>query len=271
MLFQDLFQVVLEWFAQNFVPLLISLIIIVVGYVIHSILKREIRRLVKKGKINENTSKNLTRILKYILVLVVISAVFFQFAESLGLITTLFSLIGGTIIGFAAMNTLGNAIAGFIIMLSRPFSVGDRILYNNKIVDVTDVKLIFTTMVDLDGIKISVPNQKLLSNEIIDLGKNAIIRREITITPGFEEDRNKVEKVLLNAAKIIPQVLESPEPYVWINTFQNYAVEYKLFVFITDIMHLPLIESDLHKAVLDACKQNNIDIRTPLLHRQIND
>jgi len=156
-------------------------------------------------------------------------------------------------------------------MLSRPSSVGDRILYNNKIVDIADVKLIFTTMVDLNGIKISVPNQKLLSNEIIDLGKDSIIRREIIITPGFEEDRNKVEKVLLNSVKTVPQVLENPKPYVWINSFQNYAVEYKLFVFIDNIMHLPVIDSDLHKAVLDACNQNNIDIRTPLLHRQINE
>jgi len=271
MLFQDLFSVVINWLAENFVPLLISAIIIVVGYVIHLILKRQIKRLERKQKLNENTSRNLIKVLKYIIVLIIISAIFFQFAESLGLITTLFSLVGGTIIGFAAMTTLGNAIAGFIIMLSRPFSVGDRILYDNKIVDIADIKLIFTIMVDLNGIKISVPNQKLISDEIIDLGRNSIIRREITITPGFEEDRNKVEKVLLNSVKTVPQVLESPEPYVWINSFQNYAVEYKLFVFIDDVMHLPIIDSDLHKAVLDACKQNNIDIRTPLLHRQIND
>ncbi len=238
MLFQDLFSVVINWLADNFVPLLISAIVIIVGYVIHLILKRQIKKLERKHKLNESTSRNLTKVLKYIIVLIIISAVFFQFAESLGLITTLFSLVGGTIIGFAAMSTLGNAIAGFIIMLSRPFSVGDRILYDNNIVDITDVKLIFTTMVDLNGIKISVPNQKLLSNEIIDFGKNSIIRREITITPGFEEDRNKVEKVLLNSVKIVPQVLENPEPYVWINSFQNYAVEYKLFDIISILGHL---------------------------------
>lgn len=193
-----------------------------------------------------------------------------QFAESLGLITALFTLVGGTIIGFAAMNTLGNMIAGIIIMVSRPFSVGDRILYDGKITDIVEIKLIYTTMVDLDNLKISVPNQLLLSQEIIDFGKKEIIRRHVTITPGFEEDRNKVEEVLLNAASKLHQVLKDPKPYVWINSFQNYAVEYRLYVFIKDIKDLPLIESELHKAVLDACKENNIDIRTPLLHKKIN-
>jgi small-conductance mechanosensitive channel len=161
-------------------------------------------------------------------------------------------------------------IAGIIIMVSRPFSVGDRILYDDKITDIVEIKLIYTTMVDLDNIKISVPNQILLSKAIIDLGKKEIIRRHVTITPGFEEDRKKVEEVLLGAAGTIDQLLKDPKPYVWINSFQNYAVEYRLYVFIKDIKDLPLIDSELHKAVLDACKESNIDIRTPLLHKEIN-
>ena len=82
-------------------------------------------------------------------------------------------------------------------------------------------------MVDLDNIRISVPNQKLLSQEINDFGKKEIIRRHVTITPGFEEDRKKVEEVLLEVPRKLPQVLEEPKPYVWINSFQNYAIEYK--------------------------------------------
>ena len=226
--------------------------------------------LAKHEKLELSTAKNITRIIKYLIALIIITAILIQFAESLGLITALITLAGGTIVGFAAMNTLGNMIAGIIIMVSRPFTVGDRILYDGKITDITEIKLIYTTMVDLDNIKISVPNQLLLSQEIIDFGKKEIIRRHVSITPGFEEDRNKVEEVLLEAAGKIQQVLEDPKPYVWINSFQNYAVEYRLYVFIADIKNLPLIESELHKAVLDACKENNIDIRTPLLHKEID-
>jgi potassium efflux system protein len=242
----------------------------IIGYAFYIVIKRQINRLTKKEKLNDTTARNLTRVIKYLIILIILSAIFFQFAESLGLVTALFSLAGGTIIGFATMNTLGNAIAGLIIMISRPFTVGDRILYNNEIVDIIDIKLIFTLLVDLNGIKISVPNQKLLTNDIIDLGKDNTIRRVITVTPSFDEDRNKVETVLLKAANTIPEVLNDPEPYVWIKTFQNYAVEYNLFVFINDLKNLPLIESNLHKAVLDHCKENQIDIRTPMLIQKID-
>ena len=269
MLFQDLFTIFFTWLFENIIPLIISAITILIGYIIYIAIKKQLKRLEGKEKLSENTSRSLAKALKYLIGLIIISAVFFQFAESLGLITALFSLVGGTILGFATMNTLGNAIAGLIIMVSRPFSVGDRLLYDEKLVDVDDIKLVFTIMIDIDGIKISVPNQKLLTNEIVALGKKEIIRRKITITPSFEEDRHKVERVLLKAAKEVPEVLNEPEPYVWINAFQNYAVEYSLFVFIKELKNLPFIESELHKKILDACKDSNIDIRTPTLIQQI--
>ena len=270
MLFQDLFTIFFTWLFENIIPLIVSAVTILIGYIIYIAIKKQLKNLEEKEKLSENTSRSLTKALKYLIGLIIASAIFFQFAESLGLITALFSLVGGTILGFATMNTLGNAIAGLIIMVSRPFSVGDRLIYNDKIVDVDDIKLIFTIMIDLDGIKISVPNQKLLTNDIVDLGKKEVVRRQITITPSFEEDRHKVESVLLEAVKDVPGVLNEPEPYVWITNFQNYAVEYSLFVFIKELKRLPFIESELHKKILDACKDSNIDIRTPTLIQQLN-
>ena len=267
----NILEIILEWFSLYLVPILISILAIIIGYLLYFIIKRQILRLAKHERLERSTALNITKIIKYLFFLVIITAILTQFAESLGFITALFTLVGGTIIGFAAMNTLGNMIAGIIIMLSRPFTVGDRILIEGKIAVITEIKLIYTTMVDLDNIKISIPNQTLLTQEIEDLGKKNIIRRHVSVTPGFEEDRKKVEDTLFKAAKTIPEVLDDPEPYVWINSFQSYAVEYRLYVFISEIKNLPLIESNLHKAVLDRCKEYNIDIRTPLLHKQIND
>ncbi|NVM37023.1 MAG: mechanosensitive ion channel [Candidatus Lokiarchaeota archaeon] len=270
-IFLNVFDLILDWLLLYLFPITVSILAILIGYIIYFILKRQFTSLVKHEKLELTTANNITKIIKYLISLIIITAILIQFAESLGVITALFTLAGGTIIGFAAMNTIGNMIAGIIIMVSRPFIVGDRIIYMDRIADITEIKLIYTTMVDLDNIKISVPNQKLITQEVFDFGKKEIIRRHVTITPGFEEDRKKVEEVLLEAAGKVQQVLKDPKPYVWINSFQSYAVEYRLYVFITDIKHLPLIESELHKAVLDSCKEYKIDIRTPLLHKQIDE
>ncbi|MFO8020431.1 MAG: mechanosensitive ion channel [Promethearchaeia archaeon] len=213
-------------------------------------------------------AKNILKFIRIFIVIILISVITAQFTEVLGYFTGILAVVGGTIVGFAAMNTLGNLIAGLIIMVSKPFIVGDRILYEEKIADVVSINLIYTVIVDLDSLRIHIPNQRLLQEEITNLGKDNIIRRGIRVTPGFEEDRHKVERVLIEAAEEVPEVLNYPEPYVWINSFQNYAVEYILYVFIRDIKNLPEIESELHKKVFDLCKANNIDISTPLLHQE---
>ena len=124
--------------------------------------------------------------------------------------------------------------------------------------------------IHLDGVEIYVPNQILLNTEILNYRrKGNVVRRSVKITPGFDEDRLKVEKALLEAAKKVPAVLDEPKPYVWIHNFLDYAVEYTLFVFIDDIHSFPEIDSELHKMVLDTVNEYGIDISTPLLLKQI--
>lgn len=269
MMHQNIFVIILDWIFINLYPLIFSGIAIIVGYIIYKVIKSQIGKLSEKDKLKENTANNIIRVLKCLIILFVISGIAMQFSEGIALITTMFTIIGGTILGFAAMNTLGNMIAGIIIMVSKPFTVGDRIIFNDKLADVIEIKLVYTELKDLDDIKISIPNQNLISNEIQNLGEKNVIRRHVTVTPGFDVDRKKVEKVLLEAAMKVPEVLENPEPYVWINKFQNYAVEYSLFVFINDIKNLPRIDSDLHKIVFDECYENGIDISTPLLMKKL--
>ena len=80
-----------------------------------------------------------------------------------------------------------------------------------------------------------------------------------------------MELALLEAAEKVPKVLKEPKPYVWITKFQDYAVAYTLYVFIDDIKGLPEIDAELHRTVLETCKRHNIDMRTPLLLRQLRD
>jgi len=258
-----------EWILSNLPNLLVSVVAIALGYVLTRIISREIRRLREQKKIEEHLAYTLTRIANWLTFLIVLSAVLAQFGVTIGVISGLLTILGGTIIGFAAINTIGNAIAGLIVMTSRPFRVGDRIFFNGQFADVIAIELIYTKMLTLDNVLVSVPNQELLKAEIDNFGKKRIIRRHVMVTPGFEYNSQDVEKVLLEAAANVSRVLKEPEPYVWITKFQNYAVEYTLYVFINDIKGLPEIDAELHRTVLETCKIHEIDISTPLLLRQI--
>jgi small-conductance mechanosensitive channel len=260
-----------QWVLSNLDKLVFSAVTFVVVYVIYRIAVREIKTLKTKEKLQEHLAYTLIRVSKWASAAVILSAILAQWGVTLGIVSGILAIFGGTIIGFAAINTIGNALAGLIVMTSRPFEVGDRVFFNGQFADIVGIELIYTKMQTLDNVLVSVPNQELLKAEIDNYGKRNIVRRCCAVTPGFEYDSVDVEKALLEAACKVQGVLKEPQAYVWITKFQNYAVEYNLYVFINDIKRLPEIDAELHRKVLKTCKEHGIDISTPLLLKQLKD
>ncbi|MDH5450739.1 MAG: mechanosensitive ion channel family protein [Candidatus Bathyarchaeota archaeon] len=256
--------------SSNLGRIVFSVVAIIIVFVVYKLVTRQITRLKEQRKLEENTAFTLKRIFQWITGLAVIVVIIAQFGIEVGLIAGLLALAGGTILGFAAMNTIGNAIAGIIVMTSRPFQIGDRIYFNNQFADVVAVDLIYTRMRTLDNVLVSVPNQELLKSEIDNYGKKTNVRRSCAITVGYELDPKDVETALLEAASKVEGVLKDPEPYVWITEFGDFAIEYTLYVFVNQIRGLPKIDADLKRTVLETCKSHEIDISTPQLLRRVD-
>ena len=268
--FSDFFDACCVWFYANWQRLVFSIVGIVVVYFVYRLLNKEITKLKGRKKLEENIAFNLNRMLKWVFGLIAVGIVVAQFGFDVGLIAGFMALAGGTILGFASMNTIGNAIAGVIVMLSKPFKIGDRILFNKQFADIIAIDLIYTRMKTLDNVMISVPNQQLLTSEIDNFGRKNTVRRNCSVTVGYELLSEKVEKALLEAASKVEGVLKEPKPYVWITNFQNFSVEYTLYVFISQIKMIPIIDSDLKRTVLDICRQNKIDLVTPSLIQSVD-
>jgi small-conductance mechanosensitive channel len=265
----DLFGMLAPGVRSNLDKIVFSILVILGGYVAYRAIVAEIRRLRAQGRLEAHVAYTLTRVVQWTITVAVLSAVLAHFGVTVGMISGLLTLLGGTIIGFAAINTIGNALAGLIVMTSRPFRVGDRIFFNGQFADVIAIELIYTKMITLDRVLVSVPNQELLKDEIDNFGEHRVIRRHVSVTPGFEYESEDVEAALLEAASGVSRVLTEPAPYVWITDIQSYAVEYTLYAFIDDAGALPEIDAELHRSVLNTCKNRGIDISTPLLLRQV--
>ena len=261
-----------QWTIANASNIIFSFVAIVAGYLIVKIVAREIKSLRSQNRLEQHAAYTMNRLLKWVVFLAVFSIILMQFGITLGEVFGLVTVIGGTIIGFASINTLGNTIAGLIVMTSRPFKVGDRIFFNGQFADVEAIELIYTKMRTLDNGLVSIPNQELLKTEIDNFGKESIVRRHCAITAGYELTEQQVKAALMEAASKLSKtedVLTEPKPYVWITNFGNFAVEYTLYVFIQEIKRLPEIDANIKKTVFETCKQYNIDISTPTIIRSL--
>ena len=266
----DFFNAGYLWLSANWQSLSFSVIGIIVVYAAYRILNKELTKLKESKRLEENFAVNLNRVFKWIFALIAIGVVVAQFGFDVGLIAGFMALAGGTILGFASMNTIGNAIAGIIVMISKPFKIGDRILFNKQFADVIAIDLIYTRMRTLDNVMISVPNQQLLTSEIDNYGKKETVRRSCSVTIGYDVPSEQVEKVLLESAGKVEGVLKELKPYVWVTAMLNFSVEYTLYVFISQIKMLPTIDSRLKRTVLDVFREHGIDLVTPSLVQTVD-
>ena len=271
----DFLNPLVQWIdAKLLYSIVFSVATIIAGYIIIKLVAREIKSLRAENRLEQHAAYTLNRILKWLTMAVVLSIVLAQFDITLGTVSGLLTVIGGTIIGFASINTLGNTIAGLIVMTSRPFKVGDRIFFNGQFADVEAIELIYTKMRTLDNVLVSIPNQELLKAEIDNYGKKSIVRRSCSITASYDTPAEKVEAALLDAAKMLVEaedILKKPGAYVLVTEFGNFAAQYTLYVFMTDIKRMTQMDSNVKRAVLESCKKHGIGLTTPTVIRSIKD
>jgi small-conductance mechanosensitive channel len=255
----------------------------------------QLRKAEKKGKIDKTASQSIKRIIRLVLIVFYVILVFSLFAsEASGVVTGIFAFSGATIIGFASMNTIGNAIAGLIIMVSKPFRVGDRVRYQDKLADVVMIRFVFTKLRFLDNTEISVPNQEFLNSGVVNLGeKNHITTRSIAFGLDYKLDPDvvieEVTKLALEnpniekpseeetttpsgtSSKILESIskitFETPEaelnlnPSVNVTKLLDYAVEYTLY-FKARVDKGYSAETQIRKALVIWAKERGYDLST---------
>ena len=257
------------WIDENILGLITTGMVLIVLYIVYKFLIREIDRLKEREVLDVSTASLFKKITKWTTYIIVAVLVFNTLGIQIDFFLGLWVLAGGTIIGFASMNTIGNALAGLIIMASRPFKMRDRLFFQDQYVVVEDIDLIYTRMRTLDNVVISVPNQVLLESVIANQSVYEVIRRRIVVTADYSENPEHIREILLSAIKDIEEIILEPAPYVWITDFPNYAMEYTLFYYIGDTQRVQSIDAKVREAVVNEFGVNGIDMSTPNLVKSL--
>ena len=260
---------IFEWVNTNILNLITTALTIAVILVVYKIVTREIDRLRNREMIDHNTAFIFTRISKWTAYIIFTVLIFNSLGIKIDFFLGLWVLAGGTIVGFASMSTIGNALAGIIIMISRPFKIRDRLFFQDQFVLVEEIDLIYTRMRTLDNIVISVPNQILLETVISNQSVYNLIRRRIVVTADYSEDPEHIRGILLSDISKVDDIIKEPVPYVWITDFPSFAMEYTLFYYIGDTQRVQMIESKVREAVISEFTRNGIDMSTPNLIKSL--
>ena len=259
-----------QWFLDNLQGLIISIAAIMAAWLLLKIINKQIDKVYDETKGKQDQGKTLKRIVKGIFYIVVFSIIASQFTEVVGTISGLFAVMGATIIGFASMNTLGNALAGLIIMTNKPIQPGDRIDFEGKFAEVESIQFIFTRIRYLNGTLVSIPNQELLKTAIVNYSKSdGTLGRSIAITLDYKTEPRVAMEDFNQAVKSVDGVLPDPEPKSHVTGLLDYAVQFSCFYRISNIKDMGAIENAVRLTVLEMCQEKGYDLTMPILHSNV--
>ncbi len=209
------------------VPFLLNLLAAVIIYVVGKWLAGVISRLVEKGMVRakvDGTLASFTRNVVYagILVFAGIAAI-----GRLGVQTASFIAVlgaAGLAVGMAMQGTLGNFASGVMLILFRPFTVGDFVEAGGVMGTVQEVQIFNTILSSPDNRKIIVPNAKITGDTITNF--SAIDRRRIDLVFGvsYVDDLKKAKEILIGVLAGDPRVLKDPEPVVAVSELGDSSV-----------------------------------------------
>lgn len=247
-----------EWATTNGVRYLIALIVTLICLkIIDIICKKFYKRLIKK-QADATLAKVLISVTSKVLKLLI----FLMFLAYIGIETASISAIIAACsvgIGLAVQGALSNFAGGILIILTRPFRIGDFIEAQGKAGTVEDIRLFYTEIVTPDNVVNMIPNGILANGVITNKSLKDIRRVDEVFSIAYPEDFQKAEAVILDVCKANKLIFVDPQPFCRVSEYADSAVNLTVRVWVKSedywTVHFYLLEE-----VKKALDLNNIEI-----------
>ena len=184
-------------------------------------------------KLFKSLDSTVKRFLCSIIKFILYAVVFVSAAAELGIPATSFITIlasCGLAIGLALQGSLSNFAGGLMILIFKPFKIGDYIEVENRIGVVHEINIFYTTISDIStpNVLITMPNGSISNTVVKDIASNGQIRLDINVGASYKSDVDKVMKALRDLAYSNEKVLREPEVQVIITKYTTNSIDYQV-------------------------------------------
>jgi len=254
--YEQLVELGITWGAR----LLGALVILIAGWAIGGFVSKKINN---SQKLDKTLSSFLGRFAKYAVLAVAFVAVLGQFGVQTA---SLLAVLGaaGLAIGLALQGTLSNIAAGTMLLVLRPFNVGDYIEFGGNGGTVTSLGLFGTELNTVDNRYVFAPNSSVWGSEIINFSRNKQRRQDLSIGISYGSDINKAFKTIENVVSKEKRLITTSgkEPIIAVEAMADSSVNIKVRVWTKTDDYFPT-QWDLLKAIKEELDKDGIDIPFP--------
>ena len=239
-----------------------ALLVLVIGWMVAGTLAAMIRRRVNANPDIDNTLGNFAAsMVKWAILLIVLVAVLGLFGIEA---TSLVAMLGAATlaIGLALQGTLSDLAAGFMLILFRPYKLGDYVDIGGTSGTVQDLNLFVTEMSTPDNVQIIVPNGQAWGSIIQNFSHHDTRRVDMVFGIDYGDDANTAMKVILDQVAADPRVMQDPEPWVRVTNLGDSSVDLTLRVWCAAADYWD-VKFDLTKGIKEAFDSSGISIPYP--------
>lgn len=226
-----------DWILSHGPAILMGIVVLFVGFWVIGFLKKGLRKALHLRSIDPSLQPFFFSLIVTALYVVLVLSVM----QIVGLEITLFAtLIGamGVAAGLALSGTLQNFAGGVLILLLKPFKVGDNIIAQGFDGNVTAIQLFYTKVTLFDNRQVIIPNGKLSNEVILNVTKLGTRRLEIKLSLSYYADIDQAREAVADAIKRNENVLAEPAPRIGIINLEEGSMQMTIRVWVNDDVYL---------------------------------
>jgi small-conductance mechanosensitive channel len=246
--------------AETFEKVLRVLIILAIGIAVIYFIAFLVKKVLPK-KWSGQRKMIINRAIQYtgfvILFFIVISELKINLAPVFGAAGVI-----GLVVGIASQTSIGNIISGFFLVSEKSFEIGDIIRIGDKTGTVYSIDLLSIKIRTFDNLLIRIPNQTVISTELINVTRFPIRRMDVIVSVAYKEDLGKVKSILEEVAMQNPLCLDEPEPIIIFQAFGASGIDIQLGVWTERANYLQVTNS-VFQEIKDAFNREGIEIPFP--------
>lgn len=241
--------------------LLVAALVFVVGRLIIGIINKLVAKLLSRRHIDASVQSFLRSLVKIMLtVLLIISVI-----GALGVNTTSFAALlasAGVAIGMALSGNLQNFAGGLVILLFKPYRVGDWIEVQGVQGKVQEIQIFHTLLLQADNKVVFIPNGSMSTAVVVNYTRTDTRRVEWTVGIDYGESVDKAKDVILNTIKADQRIQADPEPAVLVSALADSSVNLTVRVWVKNDDYWPVFH-DIYNQIYDQFNAAGISIPFP--------
>ncbi|MDQ2087469.1 mechanosensitive ion channel [Herbivorax sp. ANBcel31] len=259
--FEEILERFKEFLFANLPGVIGAILVLIIGFKV----SKWIVKIIDKSMNKYNKDVTLNSFIKAVAGFTLKFIVIITAALVLGIpIDTFLVVLGaaGLAIAFALKDNLSNLAGGVIILIFRPFNIGDFIEATGNMGTVKEIQLLYTKINTPDNKAIVIPNGALVSGNVTNFSAEETRRVDLKFGVGYEADIKKVKEILNSIANNHPLVFEDPEPFIKLFEHGDSAIIFTVRVWCQTADYWT-IYYDLQEEVKLKFDENNINIPFP--------